>query len=147
MTLRRSTASVLATLRSTAGTLRGLAGDLRICTEELARAGALAIAAADWDSLARVTLELLSTTVSALPLDIATGWRASLPGERRVDPAFALLDAAITAAEDFTDTSVDTQVGRDRGRLGDRGYADREMEGSGGEVLRRCSGSGPKSKV
>ena len=93
-----------------ARTLRVRAIERMTCDGELARAGALAIAAADWDSLARVTLELLSTTVSALPLDIATGWRASLPAERRGDPAFALLDAAITAAEDFTDTSVDTQI-------------------------------------
>ncbi|PRY45134.1 BTAD domain-containing putative transcriptional regulator [Umezawaea tangerina] len=74
---------------------------------DLARAGAVACRAQDWSLLAELAVELVNTTLSALPRALAERWLAAVPPALVSDPAFLLLRAAAAHATDFADPGID----------------------------------------
>src|SRR5262249_907153 len=81
----------------------------------------------DWQSLARIALELVRTTVSVLPLDIASHWLDLVPADRRGAPEFVLLAAAIRSAKDFTDATVDAMIDASADAFHERRDSDGEV--------------------
>jgi DNA-binding SARP family transcriptional activator len=78
---------------------------------ELTRAGDVAVRARDWHGLARAALELVRTTISVLPPELAARWLEAVPPARRGElPELRLLAAARRAAVDFRDRSVDVDL-------------------------------------
>jgi LuxR family transcriptional regulator, maltose regulon positive regulatory protein len=75
---------------------------------DLARAGALACRTQDWPLLADLAVELVNTTLSALPRVIAERWLAAVPPSVLPEPAFLLLRAAVLHAADFADPRIDS---------------------------------------
>jgi DNA-binding SARP family transcriptional activator len=74
---------------------------------ELGRAGQLAYQAQDWRLLAALAVDLVHTTLSALPRTVAERWLGLVPPPMADEPAFVLLRAAVTHARDFTDPGID----------------------------------------
>ena len=74
---------------------------------DLARAGRLAYQAQDWHLLADLAVDLVRTTLSALPRTIAERWLGVVPPAAAGEPAFVLLRAAVLHAGDFTDPRID----------------------------------------
>lgn len=75
---------------------------------DLARAGVLACRTQDWSLLAELAVELVNTTLSALPRAIAERWLGAVPPSVVVaEPAFVLLRAAVIHAADFADPRID----------------------------------------
>ncbi|CCH33041.1 BTAD domain-containing putative transcriptional regulator [Actinosynnema sp. NPDC047251] len=79
---------------------------------DLPRAGALACRDQDWPLLATLSVDLVNTTMSALPQGIAERWLAHVPPAIRDQPAFLLLHAAVLHATDFTDPRIDPLLDR-----------------------------------
>ena len=79
---------------------------------ELARAGSLAIRTRDWALLADLAVELVLTTLSALPAAVARHWLAAVPPIVADEPAFLLLRAAVLHAADYADPRVDPLLDR-----------------------------------
>jgi DNA-binding SARP family transcriptional activator len=77
---------------------------------DLARAGALALTAHDWEALDAVALELVRTTISVLPVDTAHRWLEGVPPDRLSMPGLRLLSAALFLARDYKDASVDCLI-------------------------------------
>jgi LuxR family maltose regulon positive regulatory protein len=75
---------------------------------DLARAGQLACQAQDWHLLAGLAVDLVRTTLSALPPTLAERWLGLVPPTVADEPAFVLLRAAVTHARDFTDPRIDS---------------------------------------
>ncbi len=75
---------------------------------DLARAGALAVTARDWEALDRVALELVRTTISVLPIDTAGRWLERVPPEHRTMPGLRLLSAALSTSLATTGTPRST---------------------------------------
>jgi LuxR family maltose regulon positive regulatory protein len=74
---------------------------------DLARAGRLACQARDWRLLGDLAVDLVHTTLSALPRVIAERWLDAIPPPVAGDPAFVLLRAAVLHAGDFKDPRID----------------------------------------
>ncbi|MDQ3153943.1 MAG: hypothetical protein M3R63_20250 [Actinomycetota bacterium] len=74
---------------------------------DLARAGRLAYQAQDWHLLADLAVDLVRTTLSALPRTIAERWLGLVPPAAAGEPAFVLLRAAVLHAGGFTDPRID----------------------------------------
>ncbi len=74
---------------------------------DLARAGRLACQARDWRLLGDLAVDLVHTTLSALPRAIAQRWLDAVPPPVADDPAFMLLRAAVLHAGDFKDPGID----------------------------------------
>jgi LuxR family transcriptional regulator, maltose regulon positive regulatory protein len=79
---------------------------------DLARAGRLACQARDWRLLGDLAVDLVHTTLSALPRVIAERWLAAVPPQVADDPAFVLLRAAVLHADDFKDPRTDPLLDR-----------------------------------
>ncbi|RKT66966.1 hypothetical protein DFJ66_0132 [Saccharothrix variisporea] len=79
---------------------------------DLARAGVLARRGGDWELLAGLSVELVNTTLSALPAVVAERWLGWVPDRVREEPAFLLLRAAVLHAADFTDVRIDPLLDR-----------------------------------
>lgn len=97
---------------------------------ELAAAGEIALADGDWRSLGRVALELVRTTVSVLPVELAARWLATVPESERSPggaPELRLLDAAVRATIDHADPSVDMLVDETADAFRARGDAAAEV--------------------
>ena len=77
---------------------------------DLARAGAIAVAHRDLDALAKIALEMISRTISALPIDTVRPWSQVLKRGRPDAPETRLLDAVVRQAVDFTDGGIDADV-------------------------------------
>lgn len=77
---------------------------------DLARAGRLACQAQDWHVLADLAIDLVHTTLSALPRTIAERWLGAVPSPVADEPAFVLLRAAVLHAGDFTDQRIDLML-------------------------------------
>jgi DNA-binding SARP family transcriptional activator len=74
---------------------------------DLARAGRLACQARDWRLLGDLAVDLVQTTLSALPRTIAESWLGAVPPPLAADPAFMLLRAAVVHAADLRDPRID----------------------------------------
>jgi LuxR family transcriptional regulator, maltose regulon positive regulatory protein len=74
---------------------------------DLARAGRLASRARDWRLLGDLAVDLVQTTLSALPRTIAENWLGAVPPPVAADPAFVLLRAAVVHAADLRDPRID----------------------------------------
>jgi LuxR family transcriptional regulator, maltose regulon positive regulatory protein len=79
---------------------------------DLARAGRLACQARDWRLLGDLAIDLVHTTLSALPRTIAERWLGAIPPPVPDDPAFVLLRAALLHAGDFMDPRIDPMLDR-----------------------------------
>src|SRR6516164_3753353 len=79
---------------------------------DLARAGRLACQARDWRLLGDLAVDLVHTTLSALPRAIAGSWLGTIPPSVAGDPAFVLLRAAVLHAGDFMDARIDPLLDR-----------------------------------
>ena len=79
---------------------------------DLARAGRLACQARDWRLLGDLAVDLVHTTLSALPRTIAESWLGAVPPPVADDPAFVLLRAAVLHAGDFKDPRIDPLLDR-----------------------------------
>ena len=79
---------------------------------DLARAGRLACQARDWRLLGDLAVDLVHTTLSALPCAIAERWLGAVPPPAADDPAFVLLRAAVLHAGDFMDARIDPMLDR-----------------------------------
>ena len=79
---------------------------------DLARAGRLACQARDWRMLGGLAVDLVHTTLSALPRVIAERWLDAIPPPVADDPAFVLLRAAVLHAGDFKDPRIDPLLDR-----------------------------------
>jgi LuxR family maltose regulon positive regulatory protein len=79
---------------------------------DLARAGTLACRTRDWCLLADLSVELVITTLSALPSAVARCWLAAVPAHEAAGPAFLLLHAAALHAADFADPRIDPLLDR-----------------------------------
>ena len=79
---------------------------------DLARAGRLACQARDWRLLGDLAVDLVHTTLSALPRLIAERWLGAVPPPVADDPAFVLLHAAVLHAGDFKDPRTDPLLDR-----------------------------------
>jgi LuxR family transcriptional regulator, maltose regulon positive regulatory protein len=90
--------------------LRARVIDWLIDDMQLARAGQLAVAHHDIDLLLKVSLEMVSRSISVLPVDIVRPWNDVLQRSVPEAPATILLLAAITHSLDFADASVDALV-------------------------------------
>jgi LuxR family maltose regulon positive regulatory protein len=77
---------------------------------DLARAGAIAVAHHDLDALAKIALEMISGTISVLPIDTVRPWSRVLKRDRPDAPETRLLDAVVRQALDFTDGGIDADV-------------------------------------
>jgi DNA-binding SARP family transcriptional activator len=97
---RTMTAPASRVLRERAVTILAARGDL-------ARAGRLVCRAQDWRLLAGLAVTLVHTTLSALPRGLAQRWLRVVPPVLVNEPAFVLLRAAVTHAEDFADPRID----------------------------------------
>lgn len=78
---------------------------------DLARAGRLACQARDWRLLGELAVDLVHTTLSALPCAIAERWLGAVPPVTD-NPAFVLLRAAVLHAGDFMDPRIDPMLDR-----------------------------------
>jgi len=87
---------------------------------DLARAGRLAYQAQDWHLLADLAVDLVRTTLSALPRTIAERWLGVVPPAAAGEPAFVLLRAAVLHAGDFTDPRIDPLLDQAWQRMLDR---------------------------
>ena len=87
--------------------LRRRAVALLAARGELSRAGALAMASADWDRLGELAVKLVRETLTALPLATAERWLGLLPAGVSDRPAFTLLRAAALHARDYAHPGVD----------------------------------------
>ncbi|HEV8562737.1 MAG TPA: BTAD domain-containing putative transcriptional regulator [Actinophytocola sp.] len=74
---------------------------------DLARAGRLAFQAQDWRLLADLAVDLVHTSLTALPRAIAERWLGAIPPPLTDEPAFVLLRATVMQANDFTDPRID----------------------------------------
>jgi DNA-binding SARP family transcriptional activator len=74
---------------------------------DLARAGRLAYQAQDWRLLAELAVDLVHTSLTALPRAIAERWLGAIPPPLTDEPAFVLLRATVMQANDFTDPRID----------------------------------------
>src|SRR5215470_7586551 len=74
---------------------------------DLARAGRLACQARDWRLLGDLAVDLVHTTLSALPRAIAESWLGAIPPSVAGNPEFVLLRAAALHAGDFKDPRID----------------------------------------
>jgi len=88
-------------------TLRERAAAVLAARGDLARAGRLACQARDWRLLGDLAVDLVQTTLSALPRVIAERWLAAVPPQVAADPAFVLLRAAVVHAADLRDRRID----------------------------------------
>ncbi len=79
---------------------------------DLARAGRLACQARDWRLLGDLAVDLVHTTLSALPRTIAESWLGAVPPPVADNPAFVLLRAAVLHAGDFMDPRIDPMLDR-----------------------------------
>jgi LuxR family maltose regulon positive regulatory protein len=79
---------------------------------DLARAGTLACRTRDWGLLADLCVELVITTLSALPAAVARCWLGAVPPHEAAGPAFLLLRAAVLHAEHFADPRIDALLDR-----------------------------------
>ena len=79
---------------------------------DLARAGRLACQARDWRLLGDLAVDLVHTTLSALPCTIAERWLGAVPPPVADNPAFVLLRAAVLHAGDFMDPRIDPMLDR-----------------------------------
>ncbi|MEU8635954.1 BTAD domain-containing putative transcriptional regulator [Amycolatopsis sp. NPDC048633] len=79
---------------------------------DLARAGTLACRTRDWCLLADLSVELVITTLSALPSAVARCWLDAVPAHEAAGPAFLLLHAAALHAADFADPRIDPLLDR-----------------------------------
>jgi ATP/maltotriose-dependent transcriptional regulator MalT len=79
---------------------------------DLARAGRLACQARDWRLLGELAVDLVHTTLSALPRTIAQRWLGAIPSAAAENPAFVLLRAAVLHAGDFRDPRIDPMLDR-----------------------------------
>jgi LuxR family maltose regulon positive regulatory protein len=79
---------------------------------DLVRAGALACRTRDWVLLAGLAVELVNTTLSALPRAIAERWLQAIPSPVAEEPEFVLLRAAVIHAVDFADPRIDALLDR-----------------------------------
>ncbi|HEX6355916.1 BTAD domain-containing putative transcriptional regulator [Actinophytocola sp.] len=100
---RMMTAQETRTLRERAAATLAARGDA-------ARAGLLAYQAQDWRLLAGLAVDLVRTTLSALPRAIAERWLGAVPAHVADEPAFVLLRAAVMHASDFTDSRIDAMI-------------------------------------
>jgi LuxR family transcriptional regulator, maltose regulon positive regulatory protein len=87
--------------------LRERAAAVLIARGDLARAGRLACQAGDWRLLGELAVDLVHTTLSALPQAIAERWLGAVPPPVADDPAFLLLRAAVLHAGNFKDPGID----------------------------------------
>jgi len=90
--------------------LRERAVAVLVARGDLARAGRLACDARDWSLLGDLAVDLVQTTLSALPRTIAENWLGAVPGSD--DPAFVLLRAAVLHAADLEDPCIDPLLDR-----------------------------------
>lgn len=88
---------------------------------DLPRAGRLALRAGDRPLLAGLAVELVRTTLSALPRATAGRWLDAVPPAWADEPAFVLLRAAVLHAADFADPRIDPLLDRARQGMLDRG--------------------------
>ncbi len=79
---------------------------------ELTRAGSLATRHRDWAALQRISLDLVRTTMMALPVETAAGWLLSVPAEVANTAELRLLAAAVRCVRDYTTTSADALIDR-----------------------------------
>jgi DNA-binding SARP family transcriptional activator len=79
---------------------------------DLARAGRLACQARDWRLLGNLAVDLVHTTLSALPRAIAESWLGAIPPSVADNPEFVLLRAAVLHAGDFKDPRTDPLLDR-----------------------------------
>jgi len=79
---------------------------------DLARAGRLACQARDWRLLGDLAVNLVQTTLSALPRTIAESWLGAVPPPFADAPAFVLLRAAVLHAADLKDPRIDPLLDR-----------------------------------
>ena len=79
---------------------------------DLARAGQLACQARDWPMLAGLAIDLVHSTLTALPRATAERWLDAIPPLAANTPAFLLLRAAVLHARDFTDPRIDPMLDR-----------------------------------
>jgi ATP/maltotriose-dependent transcriptional regulator MalT len=79
---------------------------------DLARPGRLACQARDWRLLGDLAVDLVQTTLSALPRTIAESWLGAVPPPVTDDPAFVLLRAAVLHAADLKDLRIDPLLDR-----------------------------------
>src|ERR1700748_3399373 len=79
---------------------------------DLPGAGRLASRARDWRLLGDLAVDLVQTTLSALPRTIAESWLGAVPPPVADDPAFVLLRAAVRHAADLKDSCVDPLLDR-----------------------------------
>ncbi|HEU4840567.1 MAG TPA: hypothetical protein VFT09_03965, partial [Ilumatobacteraceae bacterium] len=99
-----------------------------LATGDVERAGDLAAASCDWTALARAARELVRTTISVLPVDVARRWLAAAAGSQITPgPEVALLEAAVRAATDLNDGSVDAVLDTVADTYRARGDADGEL--------------------
>lgn len=77
---------------------------------DVARAGAVALSHGDADALAAVAVQLVTRTVSVLPLDTAGPWLRALVRCRPDRSETRLLAAAVRQAVDFADPGVDADI-------------------------------------
>jgi LuxR family maltose regulon positive regulatory protein len=79
---------------------------------DLARAGRLACQARDWRLLGELAVDLVHTTLSALPCTLAERWLGAVPPPVTDNPEFVLLRAAVLHAGDFMDPRIDPMLDR-----------------------------------
>src|SRR6266699_1818732 len=92
--------------------LRERAVAVLVARGDLARAGRLACPARDWRLLGDLAVDLVNTTLSALPRTIAESWLGAVPPPVADNPAFVLLRAAVLHAGDFMDPRIDPMLDR-----------------------------------
>jgi len=92
--------------------LRERAVAVLVARGDLARAGRLACQARDWRLLGDLAVDLVNTTLSALPRAIAERWLGAVPPPVADNPAFVLLRAAVLHACDFKDPRIDPLLDR-----------------------------------
>ena len=91
------------------------AGTRRRCPQSPRRPGPrrpLACQARDWRLLGDLAVDLVHTTLSALPRTIAERWLGAVSPPVADDPAFVLLRAAVLHAGDFMDPRIDPMLDR-----------------------------------
>ena len=101
--------------------LRERAVALLAARGDLVRAGRLACRAGDWRRLGVLAVDLVHTTLSALPCTTAESWLGAVPPPVADDPAFVLLRAAVLHAGDFMDPRIDPLLDRSWQGMSDRG--------------------------
>ena len=112
--------------RDEAHTVRRRAITELLASGDVERAGDLAAAACEWTALAGAARELVRTTISVLPVDVARRWLAAAAGsEIAPGPEHTLLDAAVRVATDLGDGAVDAMLDT----VADAYRAQRDAEG------------------